>query len=103
MIFVSMRYEVGEFYTAKTYNESGYNFPEGEYKLKIIREGFPDKPVNDEYELVIAEEQWLEGLEETEQYITDMESNWFYFEFPENSDEIEYMWVPESVVLEVFK
>lgn len=57
-----INYQVGELYTAKTYKESGFNFPEGEYKLKITREGFPEKPVNDEDELVIAEEQWLEGL-----------------------------------------
>lgn len=28
-------YKVGESYTAKSYKESGFNFPEGEYKLKM--------------------------------------------------------------------
>ena len=58
-----MNFTVGDYYNAKTYKESGFNFPDGEYKLKIIREGFPKEPVNDEEELAIAEEQWLEGLE----------------------------------------
>ncbi|SDI79230.1 hypothetical protein SAMN04515654_11511 [Halanaerobium congolense] len=49
-------YKVSEFYTAKYYKESGFNFPEGEYKLKIVRDGFPENPVNDKDELVIAEE-----------------------------------------------
>ncbi|MFW5889696.1 MAG: hypothetical protein ACOCUD_04915 [Bacillota bacterium] len=96
-------YKVGELYTAKTYKESGFNFPEGDYKLKIIREGFPEIPVNHENELVIAEEQWLEGLEGSDQYKTDLEGNWYYFEFPFNDEGIEYMWVPESVVVEVFE
>ena len=95
-------FKVGEFYTTKTYKESGYNFPEGEYKLKIIREGFPEDPVNDEDELVVAEEQWLEGLEGSDLYQTELKSNWYYFEFPSNDEGIDYMWVPESVVVEVF-
>ena len=96
-------YNVGEFYTANPYKESGFNFPEGEYKLKIIREGFPERPVNDEDELIIAEEQWLEGLEGSDQYKTDLESNWYYFEFPLNNEGVQYMWVPESVVVNVFE
>jgi len=100
---MTLKYEVGESYTAKSYLQSGYNFPEGEYKLKIIHENFPDKPVNDENELIIAKEEWLEGLEGTEQYQRDLEGNWYYFEFPDNSDSIEYMWIPESIVLEVFE
>ena len=100
---MSINYNVGEFYTANPYKESGFNFPEGEYKLKIIREGFPERPVNDEDELIIAEEQWLEGLEGSDQYKTDLESNWYYFEFPLNNEGVEYMWVPESVVVKVFE
>jgi hypothetical protein len=95
-------YQVGEFYKAKTYHKSGYNFPEGRYKLKIIRENFPEEPVNDEDELDIAEEQWLEGLEGSDQYKIDLEGNWYYFHFPLNDNRIEFMWVPESVVNEVF-
>ena len=103
MLFVSLNYRVGNYYKAKNYLESGFNFPEGEYKLKIIREGFPEDPVNDEDELVIAEEQWLEGLEGSDQYKTDLGGNWYYFEFPINDEGVEYMWVPESVGVEVFK
>jgi hypothetical protein len=99
---MSLNLEVGKVYAAKTYLENGYNFPEGEYKLKIIHDGFPEDPINQEEELVIAEEQWLEGLEGTEQYQVDLNSNWYYFEFPENGDDIEYMWIPESVVDDVF-
>jgi len=95
-------YQVGKFYKAKTYKECGYNFPEGKYKLKIIREGFPEEPVNDENELAIAEEQWLEGLEGSNQYKTDLKGNWYYFKFPLNDEGIDFMWVPESVVFEVF-
>jgi hypothetical protein len=100
---MSLNLEVGEVYAAKTYLENGYNFPEGEYKLKIIHDGFPEDPINQEEELVVAEEQWLEGLEGTAQYQKDIEDTWYYFEFPENEDAIEYMWIPESVVIEVFK
>jgi hypothetical protein len=96
-------YQVGKFYKAKTYQESGYSFPEGKYKLKIIREGFPKEPVNEEDELVVAEEQWLEGLEGSEQHKTDLEGNWYYFKFPINDENIDSMWMPESVVNEVFK
>jgi len=100
---MSLNLEVGEVYAAKTYLENGYNFPEGEYKLKIINDGFPEKAINQEDELAVAEEQWLEGLEGTAQYQRDIEDTWYYFEFPENEDGIEYMWIPESVVVEVFK
>ncbi|TDP81098.1 hypothetical protein C7957_1535 [Halanaerobium saccharolyticum] len=99
---MSLNYRVGNYYKAKNYLVSGFNFPEGKYKLKIIREGFPEDLVNDEDELIIAEEQWLEGLEGSDQYKTDLEGNWYYFEFPINDEGIEYMWVPESVVVEVF-
>jgi hypothetical protein len=94
--------QVGKKYKIKSYKESGYNFPEGKYKLKIIRDSFPEESVNDGDELFIAKEQWLEGLEGSEQYKTDLEGNWYYFEFPLNNEEIEYMWIPESVVVEVF-
>jgi len=62
-----INYQVGKFYTAKTFKEYGFNFPDGEYKLKIIREGLPEDPVNDEDELAVAEEQWLEGSEWSDQ------------------------------------
>ena len=65
---MSLNLAVGESYKAKTYLENGYNFPKGEYKLKIIHDGFPEDPINQDNELAIAEEQWLEGLEGTEQY-----------------------------------
>ena len=52
-----MNFIVGDYYTAKTYKESGFNFPDGEYTLKIIREGFPEESINEEEELAIAEEQ----------------------------------------------
>jgi hypothetical protein len=100
---MAIELRVGEYYKAKTYKESGFNFPEGKYKLKIIREGFPETLVNDEDELVIAEEQWLEGLEGSDQYKTDLENNWFYFKFPINDEGIDFMWVPESVVVEIFE
>lgn len=96
-------YRVGEFYSAKSYKESGFNFPEGKYKLKIIREGFPENPVNYEDELIIADEQWLEGSEGSDQYKTDLEGKWYYFMFPDNNEGIEYMWIPENVVVEVFQ
>lgn len=99
---MNINYQVGEIYNARSYKESGFNFPEGEYKLKIIREGFPEKPINHEDELIIAKEQWLEGLEDSDQYKTDLENNWYYFKFPVNNEHIKYMWVPESVVVEVF-
>jgi hypothetical protein len=78
---MSENYQVGEFYNAKTFKESGFNFPDGKYKLKIIRE----------------------GLEGSDQYKTDLDGNWYYFEFPINDEGIDYMWVPESVVVEVFE
>ncbi|KXS38610.1 MAG: hypothetical protein AWU54_2202, partial [Candidatus Frackibacter sp. T328-2] len=56
------------------------NFPEGEYKLKIIHDGFPEDPINQEEELVVAEEQWLEGLEGTEQYQVDLKINYSIME-----------------------
>ena len=96
-------YQVREKYKVKSYKKSGYNFPEGEYQLKIIREGFPPTPINDENELDIAEEQFLEGLEGTDQYKKDLDGNWYYFEFPKNKDNIKNMWIPESVVRDVFE
>lgn len=103
MLKLAVDYRVGEYYIAENYLDSGYNFPDGEYKLKIINDGFPEKAINQGDELAIAEEQWLEGLEGTTQYQRDIEDTWYYFEFPENEDGIEYMWIPESVVIEVFK
>ncbi len=55
--------KVGQEYQAKSYHESGYNFPEGKYKLKVQMEGFPQKPINSEKELEVAKQQWLEGLD----------------------------------------
>ena len=100
---MSINLVVGNTYAAKNYLESGYSFPEGEYVLKIIHDGFPENPINHKNELVVAEEQWLEGLEGTAQYQQDIEGNWYYFELPENDDEIKYIWIPKSVVVEVFK
>jgi hypothetical protein len=95
-------YQVGKFYKSKNYQECGYNFPEGKYKLKIIREFLPEEAVNVKDELAIAEEQWLEGLEGSDQYEIDLEGNWYFFKFPLNEEGIKFMWIPESVVFEVF-
>lgn len=100
---MAVDYRVGEYYKVKNYLDSGYNFPDGRYKLKIINDGFPEKAINQEDELAVAEEQWLEGLEGTKMYQVDLNSNWYYFKFPNNSDNIKYMWIPASVVKEVFK
>jgi len=100
---VNKELKVGRSYSAMNYLESGYNFPEGEYRLKVVCEGFPDNSVGQGEELIVAREQWLEGLEGSEQYKIDLEGNWYYFEFPENEDGIDGMWIPESVVLDVFK
>jgi hypothetical protein len=97
-----MDYKVGDFYMAKEYKDCGYNFPSGKYKLKAINDGFPDKPINNENELDVAKEQWLEGVMGTDQYEKDVDSNWFFWEFPDNENNIDYMWIPEAVVREVF-
>lgn len=97
-----MEFKVGNFYEAKEYRDCGYSFSFGQYKLKAINDGFPDKPINNENELDVAKEQWLEGLMGTDQYEKDLNSNWYYWEFPNNENDIEYMWIPESVVREVF-
>ena len=96
-------YQVGEYYTIKEDHDSVYDFPDGEYKLKIIMEGFPEKAIYTEDEIAIAEELWLEGFEGLEQYKIDLEGNCYYFEFPENKNKVEYMWIPESIVIDVFE
>lgn len=96
-------YQVGEYYTIKEDHDSVYDFPDGEYKLKIIMEGFPEKAIYTEDEIAIAEELWLEGFEGLKQYKIDLEGNWYYFEFPENENKVEYMWIPESIVIDVFE
>lgn len=97
-----MKFKVGKFYKAKGYKDSGYNIPSGKYKLKAINDGFPDQPINNDDELIVAKEQWLEGLMGTDQYEEDMNSNWYYWEFPNNENDIDNMWIPTSVVEEVF-
>ena len=94
-------FEVGHIYKAKTYLESGYNFPEGEYKVKAKIEGFPQKPVNKENELKSAKEQWLEGYEDDEEeYRKLYKGIWYYLEFPEDDH---YEWIPEIVMAEAFR
>ena len=53
---MSINFQVSKNYKARSYHECGYNFPEGEYKLKIIHDGFPENPVNHKNELVVSEE-----------------------------------------------
>lgn len=96
-------YQVGKLYEARNFNQTGYDFPAGTYELKIIHQGFPKKNINNEDELIVARELWLEGFEDTEHFEEDLNGNWYYFSFPANDKSIEYMWIPESVVVEVFK
>ncbi|ADQ14008.1 hypothetical protein [Halanaerobium hydrogeniformans] len=77
---------------------------QGSYKLKIVKDGFPESYCNNNLELEIAREQWLEGLENTDEYSKVFNGKWYYFKFPKNSsNKISSMWIPETIVLEVFK
>jgi len=94
------KYEVGEQYEAKNYLESGYNFPEGNYRIKAILEGFPEKPIKHDDELKRAKEQWLEGYENDQDYFKRLNNGlWYYLVFP-NGDRFE--WIPEVVMDDVF-
>jgi len=98
-----MEFKVGNYYVAKEYKACGYSFPSGKYKLKAINDAFPNKPINnDDDELIVAKQMWLESVIGTDQYEKDVNSNWYYWEFPDNKNDIKYMWIPESVVKEVF-
>lgn len=99
---MNMEFKVGNYYLAKEYKDCGYSFPSGKYKLKAINDAFPNKPIINDDELIVAKEIWLEGVMETDQFDTDRKGNWYFWEFPENTEGIEYMWIPESVVEEVF-
>lgn len=93
-------YKVGHTYKAKRYLECGYNFPEGEYKIKEISDGFPTNPHEEEVELESAEEQWLEGYEDDEEeYDKLYKETWFCLEFPEGDH---FEWIPKSVIKDVF-
>ena len=59
-----MKFEVGKKYKAKSYLDSGYNFPEGNYKIKEVSDGFPFNPHKKEGELKSAKEQWVEVFED---------------------------------------
>ena len=98
---MSVNYEVGNNYIAKNYLDSGYNFPEGKYKIKEISDGFPTNPHRDEIELKSAKEQWLEGFEDDkEEYDELYNDTWYCLEFPEEN---RYEWIPEVVMIEVFE
>ena len=97
---MSNTFEVGKEYSAKSYIECGYNFPEGKYKIKAAVEGFPEKAINDEDELQSAKEQWLEGLENDEEEYKNLYNDiWYYLDFPEEG---QYEWIPKCIVKEVF-
>ncbi|MFW6270041.1 MAG: hypothetical protein ACOC4G_08165 [Bacillota bacterium] len=85
-------------YQAKSYNECGYNFTEGNYKIKAEMEEFPKKIINHEDELKIAKQQWLEGLDKKD-YERRYDGVWYYIKFPEKDH---YEWIPENVAEEVF-
>jgi len=96
-----MKFEVGKTYKAKSYLESGYNFPEGKYKIKEISDGFPTNPHKDKIELKSAKEQWVEGFEDDkEEYDKLYNDTWYCLEFPEEN---KCEWIPEVVVKEVFE
>lgn len=99
---MSLNFHVGEFYKAKTCSISIFNLPAGKYKLKIIREGFPKRAVKDGNELVITEKYCLERLKASNKYQNYSKENWYYFEFFINDNDIEYIWIPESIVLKIF-
>ena len=94
---MNKKYQVGEDYKAKNYLESGYNFPEGSYRIKAIVEGFPEKPINHDNELKKDTEQWIEGYEE---YKKVYEGMWYYLEFPK---EDYFEWIPEVLMKEAFE
>ena len=96
-----MKFEVGKKYKAKSYLESGYNFPEGNYKIKEISDGFPTKPHIDEVELKSAKEQWLEGFEDDKMEYDKLYNDiWYCLDFPEEN---RYEWIPEVVMKDVFE
>ena len=92
-------YKVGESYKAKSYLESGYNFPDGEYVIKEISDGFPTNPHKDKIELKIAKEQWLEGFEDDKkEYDKLYNETWYCLEFPERKH---FEWIPKEVMEDV--
>ena len=91
-----MKFEVGKTYKAKSYLESGYNFPEGKYKIKEISDGFPTNPHKDKIELKSSKEQWLEGFEDDkDEYDKLYYDTWYCLEFPEENI---YEWILEVVM-----
>ena len=95
------KYQVGKEYKAKTYNECGYNFPEGKYKIKAKSQGFPENLAT-EKEKKNSKEQWLEGFEEDKKIFNELyEGIWYYLKFP--SDNNKFEWIPQEVMEDAFK
>ena len=95
------KFEIVKKYKAKSYLECGYNFPEGEYKIKEISDGFPTNPHKNKIELKSAKEQWLEGFEDDQkEYKKLYNDTWYCLDFPEKDH---YEWVPEVVMKEAFE
>lgn len=95
------KFKVGKKYKAKNYLESGYRFPEGEYKIEKIKEGFPTNSHKDKGELKSTIKKWLEGFKDgKEEYDKLFNGSWYYLEFPEGDH---YEWVPEGVMEEAFE
>lgn len=95
-------FEIGEIYNARNYLQCGYEFPDWNYELLAIVVGFPEEFIKNKEEIEIANEQWLEGLYDTEQYESDKNGLSYYFKFPQINDNIDGMWIPKSVSEEVF-
>lgn len=95
------KFEAGKKYKAKSYLKSGYNFPEGKYKVKEISDGFPTKSHKNEIELKSAKEQWLEGFEDDkDEYDKLYNDTWYCLDFPE---EVHFEWIPGVVMKEAFE
>jgi hypothetical protein len=92
---------VGEIINRQKNNYDGYNLPVGGYQIMMISKGYPGEYIKKDLNLEIAAEQWLEWLNDEEREKRENQ-NWFYLKFNKETNEIDFLWLPEEILADAF-
>lgn len=94
-------FKIAEIIERQKNNYDGYNFPKGKYKIIVSTDSFPGQYLKKDVDLEIAEEQWLEWLNDNKR--KKRESNfWFYIEHLEANSDLNRIWLPLEILEDAF-
>ncbi len=82
-------------------NYDGYNFPEGKYQVVALVASFPGHFFKKDLDIEIAEEQWLEWLNDEERKKRENQ-NWFYLKYTQENKDLNCLWLPKEILYDAF-